>query len=220
MLVGLAVAAFLLRKRKGGLLGAVQALFSGGFVHATLRVLLEVGDLATDLVATANVVHNDALRSFHSAYSIAFGCGACVSLFALALRASQLRRRWRRATGAVAADTNGDSSQQSGTLGVLKEGMAEAFSFASGLDVSTALDAIKGELENAVAIKVAILNEDGLETKTEELREAVRETRLTVLVLGGEALPMTSMNLWLQVCVRLLSRAIHIMTRDYVAPAL
>ena len=43
--------------------------------------VLEVGDLATDTIAMRNVVQNTALKSFHTAYTLAFGCCACVSLY-------------------------------------------------------------------------------------------------------------------------------------------
>ena len=180
LVLAMGFASFRLRNHHGGLLGALHALFAGGFAASLLRTSVEILDIGTDSVALNDVLRNPALASFHVTYAIVCTCGALVSLYALVKRGLEVRRKWRRAASAVAAadsDARGakENTASSTARQVLMDGITEAFAFATGLELATAIDALRADLEDSVAIKVAERERRELEEAEEELAEAVME---------------------------------------------
>ena len=131
-------------------------------------------------------------------YIVVFTVACIVSLYALFWRSFHLWRKYKRAK----VNPLGDASEPPTAAAVAEEliqnSLAAAAQSTAGLDsVTTAVEAFKVELMDGVAIEAADRDRHDLESKEEEYRHKVEESRLTVLVLCFEDLTFTCINLWM-----------------------
>lgn len=195
LLLVFGAASFALRKSEGGVLGAMHRLFTSGFAMAALTIVLEVFDLGTDSLALWDVESNPRLAAFHTTYALVYGIAAAVSLYALFFRVHHVRRKFVDA-GKVEPASADPASPVSVAKQLIADSMVGAKTFVAEFDPTDA-DALHTELVDGVAIEAAERARRELAAEAIKLREAVEQSRLTVLVLCFEDLTFTCVNLWM-----------------------
>ena len=142
------------------------------------------------------MLRNDDLLAFHVSYALVFSVAACVSLYALSKRVDELRRKYRAAKSA-SVQPSSTEHRRTQARALIKESVAEAMAFWTGLEAGAAAELLQGELEDAVAIRAAENERTELEAEREKEALAEAESRITVYVLLGEDLTFTVLNLWM-----------------------
>ena len=161
-------------------MGALHRLFANGFAVSLLRMLLEVADFGTDSIALYDVLSNPALAAFHKSYTSVYVLVALVSCYILTYRGKEVRRKYLGAKKAAVAPLGGGdeaSSPTSVALAMIKEGITEAVAFVTDLEAGTAVEALKGELVDAVAIKAAERTQRDLAEDVVVVGESVDESK-------------------------------------------
>ena len=96
LLIVFTVASLLLRRRTGNLLVALEAIFSMLFM-VTLRLVGEIMDTVTDVIAGIDVLGNPKYVTYHASYVALLVLAGGISAFGFWRRTQQLRTLWGNA---------------------------------------------------------------------------------------------------------------------------
>jgi hypothetical protein len=183
-------AALALRGTEGGLFSAVQRLLNNGFARGACKVTVGVADIATDALAAVDVLSNPALVAFHTTFATAFGFATVTSFYVIARLLVVIRRKWRDdAAVAPAAAEKGDSSA------TLAEAARPGVQTALKSDVDD-----KGKETDIVECIKKAADDAKLGRLTAErakIDEDTEDSKITLVALCGEDVPMGLVTLWL-----------------------